>query len=289
MHRESWHSGNSSAPAQHSTADAAGVVPAGRPVPGLHVACRGISSVVTTSRSGPDVGAWQARLDKRLPALLPCTVCSKAFGCLGGFVACSRQWKDFLVNAGRTQVFSTALPVPVAAAALAALRAAAAEPWRRQRVWRLAARLGGALGVPVTSPIVPLVIGPEQETVDISMRLLQQGFHVPAIRPPTVPAGTSRLRVSLSAAHSDADLEQLIAALRACGLQDRQLSCAAAEAAEGAGIAGAGDTLEGQAVAAAAAGEAAGPAAAGGTDATEAAAAAAAAGPISGYPPLCRL
>lgn len=165
-------------------------------------------------------------------------------------MACSRQWKDFLVNAGRTQVFSTALPVPVAAAALAALRAAAAEPWRRQRVWRLAARLGGALGVPVTSPIVPLVIGPEQETVDISMRVLQRGFHVPAIRPPTVPRGTSRLRVSLSAAHSDADLEQLIDALRDCGLRDRQPGAAGPVAAAAPAAAAAGDTVEGQAMAA---------------------------------------
>lgn len=204
---------------------------------------------------------------------LPSRCCSKACGCLGGFVACSRQWKDFLVNAGRAQVFSTALPVPVVAAALAALRVAAEEPWRRQHVWRLAARLGGALGVPVTSPIVPLVIGPEQETVDASMRLLHQGFHVPAIRPPTVPPGTSRLRVSLSAAHSVADLDQLIAALRTCGLQDRQLGAPAAAAA--------GTRAERPAAArAAAAGAAAGPASA---------AVAAAAGFPSSSAPLSRL
>lgn len=157
--------------------------------------------------------------------------CSKAAGCLGGFVACSRTWKDLLVNRGRAQVFSTALPVPVVAAAHAALRVAAAEPWRREHVWRLTRQLGAALGVPASSPIVPLVIGPEKATVDASMELLQRGFHVPAIRPPTVPAGTSRLRVSLSAAHTDADLQRLVDALRDCSLHFQQSTAEAAGAA----------------------------------------------------------
>lgn len=85
-------------------------------------------------------------------------------------------------------------------------------------MWRLAQRLGSELGVPVSSPIVPLIIGPEAAAVGASMALLQRGFHVPAIRPPTVPPGTSRLRVSLSAAHSEQDLLELLAALRGCGL-----------------------------------------------------------------------
>lgn len=97
-------------------------------------------------------------------------------------------------------------------------------------MWRLARRLGEELGVPVTSPIVPLLIGPERATVDASTQLLRRGFHVPAIRPPTVPPGTSRLRVSLSAAHSDADLQQLIDALRGCGLRFQGSGQAAAAA-----------------------------------------------------------
>lgn len=99
------------------------------------------------------------------------------------------------------------------------LRLTPQEPWRRERVWQLARRLGRELGVPASSPIVPLIIGPERAAVDASMALLQRGLHVPAIRPPTVPRGTSRLRVSLSAAHSDGDLAELVAALRACGLR----------------------------------------------------------------------
>lgn len=189
-------------------------------------------------------------------------------------MACSRGWKDFLVNRGRSQVFSTALPVPVVAAALAALRVAAEvrlglgcssssvhlrchevlvpatligvlacpavccpqEPWRREHVWQLARRLGSELGVPVSSPIVPLVIGPEREAVDASMQLLRAGFHVPAIRPPTVPPGTSRLRVSLSAAHTEDDLQQLIDGLRECGVRFQQSTAKQGAAAAGAAV-----------------------------------------------------
>jgi 8-amino-7-oxononanoate synthase len=140
---------------------------------------------------------------------------SKAFGCLGGFVACSRQWKELLVNKGRTQVFSTALPVPIVAAAQAALKAAADEPWRRARVWALAARVGVALDVQAESPIIPIQLGTEVATVQASAGLLRRGVYVPAIRPPTVPVGTSRLRVSLSAGHSDADVVELIAGIQA--------------------------------------------------------------------------
>lgn len=139
---------------------------------------------------------------------------SKAFGAMGGFVACSSQWKDLFVNLGRTQVFSTSLPVPVVASALAALKVAAKEPWRRHHVHALAQRLGAGLGVQAQSPIVPVVIGGEAETMAACTELLERGFHVPGIRPPTVPAGTSRLRVSLSAGHSTSDVDELVAAVK---------------------------------------------------------------------------
>lgn len=135
---------------------------------------------------------------------------SKAFGALGGFAACSAEMRALLVNRGRAGVFSTALPVPVVAAASAAMAAARREPWRRAHVWRLARRLGRRLGVPALSPVVPLVVGGERDAVELSARLLERhGVHCPAIRPPTVPAGTCRLRVTLSAAHSVADVDAL--------------------------------------------------------------------------------
>ena len=139
---------------------------------------------------------------------------SKAFGCLGGFVACSAQWKGFFVNKGRAQVFSTSLPVPVVASAQAALRVSTEEPWRRDHLNRLVQRVGAGLGVVAQSPIIPVVLGPEETTMAACCALLRQGFHVPGIRPPTVPAGTSRLRLSLSAAHTTEDVNAMIAAVR---------------------------------------------------------------------------
>lgn len=144
---------------------------------------------------------------------------SKALGSLGGFVAGPRRLTDHLVNHARTQIYSTALPPAAAAAARAALEIAAAEPWRRRRVHDLADRLRRALagaGVDVggsAGPIVPVVLGEPAAALACSERLLRAGLFTPAIRPPTVPAGTARLRVSLSAAHTDADLDALVAAL----------------------------------------------------------------------------
>eukprot|EP00891_Asterochloris_glomerata_P000075 jgi/Astpho2/75/e_gw1.00004.15.1_t len=148
---------------------------------------------------------------------------SKAFGSHGGFVAGSHALKDFLMNRGRSYVFSTSLPLPAVAAAHAALRECQQHPERRRRLWARLRQLQQLLQVPVQSPIVPLIVGDEAAAVAASAQLLRCGYHVPAIRPPTVPVGTSRphacrLRISLSAAHSAQDVEDLAAALRDCGL-----------------------------------------------------------------------
>ncbi|KAF6252194.1 PLP-dependent transferase [Scenedesmus sp. NREL 46B-D3] len=139
---------------------------------------------------------------------------SKAVGAQGGFVACSSQVRALLLNRGRSVIYSTALPVPVVAAARAALRVSRSEPWRRQQVWRLTRLVSQRLGVPAASPIIPLVVGDESASLQLSRQLLARGFHVPAIRPPTVPAGTCRLRVSLSAAHTQAHVEALLDVLQ---------------------------------------------------------------------------
>jgi len=143
---------------------------------------------------------------------------SKAVGSHGGFVACSALTKAWLLNRGRSYVYSTALPAPVVAAATAAIRVARRESWRRRHVWACVARLGAALGVEAQSPIVPIVIGSEAEALRASGELLRRGFHVPAIRPPTVAAGTCRLRVALSAAHSYEDVDALAAAILSLGI-----------------------------------------------------------------------
>jgi 8-amino-7-oxononanoate synthase len=150
------------------------------------------------------------RIDVRVGTL------SKALGSVGGFVAGSRRLIGRLLNHARTQIYSTSLPPAAAAAARAALAILRAEPWRRERVHALAARLreaGVGVGNP-TGPIVPLVVGDPARALALSARLEAAGLFVPAIRPPTVPEGTARLRVSLSAAHTDDDLDALITALR---------------------------------------------------------------------------
>ncbi|HEV3227051.1 MAG TPA: 8-amino-7-oxononanoate synthase [Acidimicrobiales bacterium] len=137
---------------------------------------------------------------------------SKTLGALGGFVAGPRPFIDLLVNASRPFIFTTA-PTPAdSAAALAALRV-----WRSAEGDALVERLRAhvdrvAPGHP--SPIVPIVIGDEQRALDAASRLLDEhGLLVPAIRPPTVAPGTSRLRVALSAAHTEEEVDRLAKAL----------------------------------------------------------------------------
>jgi 8-amino-7-oxononanoate synthase len=138
---------------------------------------------------------------------------SKAFGAQGGFVAASRGWCDWLVNRGRAQIYSTALPLPVVAAARAALRISTAEPEHRQRLWAHVARVGEALDLPCEGPIIAWVVGSPERALSASRALLEAGLHATAIRPPTVPEGTSRLRLTLSAAHAASDIDALTAAV----------------------------------------------------------------------------
>jgi 8-amino-7-oxononanoate synthase len=144
---------------------------------------------------------------------------SKAFGAAGGFVSGRRSLIDWLHNRARPYVYSTASPPPLAAAALAGLTIAQAEPWRRERVVTLAARFrrqaasaGWDTGTSTTQ-VVPIRVGDPHRAVALSERLHSAGVWAPAIRPPSVPEGESLVRVSLSAAHSDDDVERLVAAL----------------------------------------------------------------------------
>ncbi len=144
---------------------------------------------------------------------------SKALGSMGGFVAGSKRLIDHLVNQARPLIFSTALPAVAVVAAQMALEISQLEPWRRERVFALADRLRAALGdagidvIPSVGPIVPVLLGEAERAVQVSERLRDRGLYVPAIRPPTVPEGTARLRISLTASHSEADVDALIATL----------------------------------------------------------------------------
>jgi 8-amino-7-oxononanoate synthase len=139
----------------------------------------------------------------------------KAFGTFGAFVAGSADLIDFLIQKSRTYIYTTALPPAVAAATFAALEVAQRDAWRRERVLAHARRVHGVLGLPGTaqSAIVPVILRDEARALEASRELEARGFLVSAIRPPTVPAGTARLRVTLSATHEDAQVDALIAAL----------------------------------------------------------------------------
>ena len=140
---------------------------------------------------------------------------SKFLGSLGGFVAGPRPFVDLLVNRARPFVFTTASPPADAAAALAALAVLGSEEGDAL-VARLRA-LVDAVAPGHPSPILPVVVGDEDRAVAAADALLARGLLVPAIRPPTVAPGTSRLRVSLSAAHTTDDIRALLAGLEAVG------------------------------------------------------------------------
>ncbi|MCU0758499.1 MAG: 8-amino-7-oxononanoate synthase [Steroidobacteraceae bacterium] len=143
----------------------------------------------------------------------------KAFGSFGAFVAGDAPLVDWLVQRARTYVYTTALPQPVAAATRAALRLVAGEAWRREKLGALVQRFRDAArarGLPLmdsTTPIQPVMFGDSAAALDASARLRDAGFWVGAIRPPTVPAGSARLRVTLSASHREADVDALVVAL----------------------------------------------------------------------------
>lgn len=140
---------------------------------------------------------------------------SKALGSYGGYLCASRRVCELLRSRARPLVFTTALPPASAAAALAALDLIEADPELCDRPTALARRFAAQLGLaePV-SPIVPVILGSERAALDASAALAEAGFLVTAIRPPTVPAGTARLRITFSAAHEDADIDGLASAVK---------------------------------------------------------------------------
>jgi 8-amino-7-oxononanoate synthase len=145
----------------------------------------------------------------------------KAFGTAGAFVAGSEALVETLIQRARNYIYTTALPSAVAVATLESLRIARAEEWRRDRLRELIARFraGAAqLGLrllPSATPIQPVIVGESGAALALSAALESRGVLVPAIRPPTVPAGTARLRVTFSAVHELADVDRLLGALEA--------------------------------------------------------------------------
>lgn len=143
----------------------------------------------------------------------------KAMGSFGAFVAGSEDLIDYLVNHARSYIYTTAMPPAVAAATRAAIRIAQEEHWRREKLQALigqfrtgARELGYAL-MDSATPIQPVILGESAQALALSRALEAKGFWVGAIRPPTVPQGTARLRVTFSAVHEERDVQALLDAL----------------------------------------------------------------------------
>lgn len=152
---------------------------------------------------------------------------SKAVGVSGGYVACSRAWADVMINSARSLIYSTAPPPAVAAAALEAVGIIRGREGRalRRHVSMLADSMSVMLGMPgrPVSSIFPVVIGENDAALAAAEFLLKQGFLAPAIRYPTVPRGTARLRITVTAAHQAAQIEQLGKTL--AGLMNGKHNC----------------------------------------------------------------
>jgi 8-amino-7-oxononanoate synthase len=176
---------------------------------------------------GPNGRGSAAHFDLRSPNLIVMGTLSKAAGSAGAFVAGDATLIEWLLQRTRSYIFATAAPAMVTEALRASLRLIESEDWRRDRIRSHALRLRTALMPPTSAtastqgprlmpsptPIQPIIVGDNTAALDLMAHLWREGLWVPAIRPPTVPEGTARLRVSLTAAHSDADVDALIAAL----------------------------------------------------------------------------
>lgn len=138
---------------------------------------------------------------------------SKAVGQLGGFVACSAEWRAFLLNFARGFVYSTALPVPVVAGAIEALRVAR-DGTLRAALWSRISLFSEESGHALDGPIVSVIYGTPHDALNAAEALCKAGYHVIAIRPPTVPEGTSRLRIALSSIQTLEDVASVARMVR---------------------------------------------------------------------------
>lgn len=141
---------------------------------------------------------------------------SKALGSQGGFVAGSRILVEYLVNTSRSFIYSTGLSPVSAGAALAALRFLAANSARIEKLWYNISRFRSQmdeLHIQGRGPICPVITGESETALNLARRLVEEGYLVPAIRPPTVPAGSARIRITLSAIHSEEQIDGLARAI----------------------------------------------------------------------------
>ncbi len=171
---------------------------------------------VLGAHGGGSLEHWDLNA-RQVPVLMG--TLGKAFGTAGAFVAGSGDLIETLVQKARTWIFTTALPAAVAEATRASLRIVQEESWRRERLQELVAKFHegivqlGFASPPSMTPIQPLIAGSAETALEWSGLLAEQGILVTAIRPPTVPRGSARLRITFSASHTDEQLQRLLTAL----------------------------------------------------------------------------
>lgn len=196
------------------------------PIEALHELARTHEAVLIVDEAhasgifGPNGrGLTEGRYDERLITL---HTCGKALGVAGGLLLGPAVVIDYLINASRPFIYSTAPPPYLAAAVRRALELVDEEPWRRDRLRKLASfagrRLAAALGdkAPYSgTQIIPVILGTESRAIAAAERLQHAGFDVRAIRPPTVPPGSSRLRVSIGVDRTEKEIDALAVALEA--------------------------------------------------------------------------
>ncbi len=166
-----------------------------------------------------------SHFDVASPRLLHMATLGKAIGSAGAFVAGEAEVIEWLMQRARSYIFATAAPAMVVAAAQASLALLTTEPERRERLAARIAQLRAGLAdgpwrlLPSPTAIQPLVVGDNPRALDLAAALQRAGLWVPAIRPPTVPEGTARLRICLSAAHSADDVDRLVHTLKSLHAQ----------------------------------------------------------------------
>jgi len=154
---------------------------------------------------------------RQVPVLM--ATLGKAVGTSGAFVAGDDSLIEFLIQRARNYIYTTALPAAVAVATLTSLNIVKSENWRREKLaelisrFRLGIRELGVDLLPSDTPIQPVIVGNADAVLAASRALETRGFFITAIRPPTVPQGTSRLRITLTAAHTNEDVDRLVSAL----------------------------------------------------------------------------
>ncbi len=168
---------------------------------------------------GPDGRGSIAEAGVEAAGVLQLATLGKAIGCYGAVVAGSEDIISHLIETARPYIYTTALPPPVAAAALAAVKLARRDHWRREKLqtliahFRQIAMFRGLTLLPSSTPIQPLMCGDDKKALAFSVALEAQGFLVPAIRPPTVPDGRARLRITLTSLHTQTEVDSLVDAL----------------------------------------------------------------------------